>query len=85
MGKVKDMVADLEDALNPTHEQVVMYQDADGWYDWISAEFWDDPRHEHYRNTRTEIGRFDELYELLAARDAFNQMMHGQTRRTCFA
>ena len=81
MGKVKDVITELEEVLNPTHSQIVMYRMKDnGFLGWTPASFWDDPRHEHYREYREEVARFDDLYEMLAARDAFNQMMLGRTR-----
>ena len=75
MGAVKDTVTD---------EQVVMYVDKDGWYGWTTASFWDKPEHVQYISTRKEIERFNDLYEVLAACDAFNQMLHGQTHKPLY-
>lgn len=84
MGAVKQLIMEIEEELNPTHCQIVLYLDKDGWYDWSAADFWDKPEHAHYIATRKEIGRYDDLYELLAARDAFNQMMHGRKDKTIY-
>ena len=82
MGKVKDLVTELEQAINPTQQEIVIYQNERGWYGWAPAHFWDDPMHEHYRNQRKELGRTTDLYEALAAIHAFNQMTHGKTHET---
>jgi hypothetical protein len=84
MGAIKELVTEIEERMNPTGGQVVLYLDNHGWYGWTTAKFWDDNHHTHYQQTRQEIGRFDGLCELLAARDAFNQMMHGKTNRTIY-
>ena len=81
MGKIKDVITELEEVLNPTHDQIVMFRmNGNGFLGWTPASFWDDPRHAHYKEDREEVARFDDLYEMLAARDAFNLMTHGRTR-----
>ena len=81
MGKVKDVITELEEALNPTHDQIVMFRmNGNGFLGWAPASFWDNPLHEHYKEDREEVARFDDLYEMLAAKDAFNLMMHGRTK-----
>ena len=81
MGAVKDLITELEESLNPAGD-IVIYQNARGWYGWVPAYFWDDPKHEHYRSTRQEIGRSHDLYEMLGAVHAFNQMNHGKTHES---
>ena len=78
MGAVKELITALEEAINPTHDMVVMYRGKLGWYSWISASFWDKHEHEHYRSQRTEIGRFEDLTEVLNACAAYNKMVHGE-------
>lgn len=82
MGKVKELMTDLEEAVNPDRGEVVIYQNERGWYGWSTAHFWDSPMHGHYRSQRREIGRTTDLYEALAAIHAFNQMMHGKTHES---
>lgn len=59
--------------------QVVLYRDKDGWFNWSSANWWDNAPEAQTILQREEVGRFDDLLEALAARDAYNQMMHGST------
>lgn len=82
MGKVKEFAAELEQALNPSQGDVVVYINQRGWYGWAPAHFYDKPEHEHYRSTKREIGRSHDLYEVLGAVHAFNQMNHGATHES---
>lgn len=79
MGAVKELITELEEAINPTHDLIVMYRDRHGWYGWTSASFWDKYEHEQYRSQRTELGRFEDLVEVLNTCRAYNKMMHGET------
>lgn len=82
MGAVKELIMELQEAVNPDHGEIVVYINERGWYSWAPARFWDNPNHEHYRSARREIGRSHDLYEMLAAVHAFNQMNHGATHET---
>lgn len=76
-----DLVVQMESALNPDSIEIVLYVDPWGWYDWTTARFWDDPRHQHFRNDRTEMGRSHDLMGVLEMQRAYNKMMHGQEVR----
>lgn len=71
MGKVKEYYA-----------SPVLFIDKDGWYEWTAGDFWDNPEHAQYVAQRTEVARFDDLWELLRMKDILNQMMHGKPSRS---
>lgn len=79
MGKVKELLANEPTGVTHVAGPIVLYRDKDGWLNW-SAAYWFDRNLN--RNGREEVGRFNDLFEALAARDAFNQMMHGKPHRT---
>ena len=82
MGAIRNIVIEIEGKMNPGGGSIVLYLDKDGWYEWTSANFWDSAKHAHFRQPRQEVGRFDELIEALAARDSFNQIVHGQPKKS---
>jgi hypothetical protein len=74
MGAVKDVMA------SDPEGRIVLHVDKDGWYGWSASYWWDrNPDPDHYG--REEVGRFADLLDALAARDAFNQMMHGKPNK----
>lgn len=85
MGKVKELVSEAPHVAEDLTEYltgggcVVLFRHNDGWFTWTTARWWDDPLHAHYREGKMEVERFDDLIDALAARDAFNAMMHGTT------